>query len=117
MAFNLGRPALFAAEETIKHCRWFLEHPMSIQTDTRLVSSCELLTLRRKHRQLLSSSLSFLTCGTVPMHQSFSVWSTSTRIPVEENKIQEANGNFVNWYRYWDDYYCETAPTFRLPNC
>lgn len=46
MAFNLGRPALVAAEDTLKHCRKFLDHPLSIITDSRLVYTCELLTLR-----------------------------------------------------------------------
>lgn len=48
MAFNLGRPALFAGEETILHCRAFLAHPLGIQTDSRLVATCELLTARRE---------------------------------------------------------------------
>lgn len=48
MAFNLGRPALFGGEETIRHCREFLNHPLSVQNDSRLVATCELLTLRRE---------------------------------------------------------------------
>jgi len=47
MAFNLGRPALFAVESTLDHGRKFLQHPLSIPTDSRLVATCELLTLRR----------------------------------------------------------------------
>ena len=50
MAFNLGRPALTAGEETIRHGREFLEHPLSKQTDSRLVASCELLSARGKCR-------------------------------------------------------------------
>lgn len=48
MAFNLGRPALFAGEETIRHCREFLNHPLGVANDSRLVASCELLTARRE---------------------------------------------------------------------
>ncbi|WOO78184.1 Transcriptional activator of proteases prtT [Vanrija pseudolonga] len=87
MAFNLGRPALFAAEDTIKHCRWFLEHPLSIQSDVRLVSTCELLTLR------------------IPMHQPFSIWPSATRIPDIDDRIQEANDSFVTWFKHWDEHF------------
>jgi len=48
MAFNLGRPALFAGEETIRNAREFLKHPLSIRTDSRLVATCELLSGRGK---------------------------------------------------------------------
>lgn len=50
MAFNLGRPALFAAEDTIKYARKFLDHPLCIRTDSRLVATCQLLTHRRKSK-------------------------------------------------------------------
>jgi hypothetical protein len=46
MAFNLGRPALFAVEDTLSHCRKFLEHPLALRIDSRLVATCELLSLR-----------------------------------------------------------------------
>ena len=48
MAFNLGRPALFAGEETIRNSRDFLNHPLSVRNDSRLVASCELLSARGK---------------------------------------------------------------------
>ena len=48
MAFNLGRPTLFAGEESIRHSRAFLSHPLSVQNDSRLVAICELLTVRRE---------------------------------------------------------------------
>ena len=47
MAFNLGRPAMLGGEETIRHCRNILNHPFSVQNDSRLVAMCELLSMRR----------------------------------------------------------------------
>lgn len=52
MAFNLGRPALFAGEATVTNARRLLDHPLSIPTDSRLVATCELLTTRRKYMSL-----------------------------------------------------------------
>ena len=46
MAFNLGRPALFAGEETIRNAREFLKHPLAVRNDSRLVAACELLSGR-----------------------------------------------------------------------
>lgn len=46
MAFNLGRPALFGGEESIRLAREFLKHPLSIINDSRLVAACELLAKR-----------------------------------------------------------------------
>lgn len=105
MAFNLGRPALFAAEDTIKHCRWFLEHPLSIQSDVRLVSTCELLTLRSGSPVPRVTHLTH----SVPMHQPFSIWPSATRIPDIDDRIQEANDSFVTWFKHWDEHFSESA--------
>lgn len=89
MAFNLGRPALFSAEDTIKHCREFLSHPLAIQTDSRLVAACELLTLR------------------MPLHQPFSIWPSAMRVPNLDEMIQEATEAYATWFKYWEEYYEE----------
>ncbi|BEI86267.1 hypothetical protein CcaverHIS002_0605540 [Cutaneotrichosporon cavernicola] len=87
MAFNLGRPALFAAEDTITHARRFLEHPLAIRTDSRLVATCQLLT----HR--------------LPLHQPFSIWPAATRIPDLDERIESANAAYAAWFKEWDAYY------------
>ncbi|KLT44131.1 hypothetical protein CC85DRAFT_283918 [Cutaneotrichosporon oleaginosum] len=87
MAFNLGRPALFAAEDTITHARRFLEHPLTIRTDSRLVATCQLLT----HR--------------LPLHQPFSIWPSATRIPDLDRRIERANAAYAAWFKEWDAYY------------
>jgi hypothetical protein len=57
MAFNLGRPALFGGEESIRHAREFLKHPLSLINDSRLVAACELLAKRCPYP--LSRSLTY----------------------------------------------------------
>jgi hypothetical protein len=48
MAYGMGRPAILREDETIHQCRRLLEHPMSITSDARLVSTVELMALRGK---------------------------------------------------------------------
>ncbi|EIW72511.1 hypothetical protein TREMEDRAFT_41800 [Tremella mesenterica DSM 1558] len=89
MAFNMGRPALFAGEETIRHSRQFLEHPLSISTDARLVSSSELLTLR------------------LPLHQPYSILPASASMPGLDEKLIESRRKVDEWYTYWEQYFVE----------
>lgn len=90
MAFNLGRPGLFSAEDTIRHGRAFLLHPLTNAADARLVAVCELLTLR------------------MPMHQPFSLWPSTARIPDLDARIAEANAEFDAWFRHWDEWFGES---------
>ncbi|KAL7424794.1 hypothetical protein Q5752_000478 [Cryptotrichosporon argae] len=87
MAYNLGRPALFSANETISKSRYFLEHPLSRQNDSRLVATCELLTLRAS------------------MHQPFSIWPAATRIADLDAKIRRADETYDEWLAHWESFY------------
>lgn len=46
MAYGMGRPAILREDEAIHNCRRLLEHPLSITSDARLVSTVELTALR-----------------------------------------------------------------------
>jgi len=46
MAYGMGRPAILREDESIHNCRRLLEHPLSITSDARLVSTVELTALR-----------------------------------------------------------------------
>jgi hypothetical protein len=48
MSYNLGRPHISFADDTLVHGRRFLNHPMANLGDCRLVATCELLTIRRR---------------------------------------------------------------------
>lgn len=91
MAFNLGRPGLFSAEDTIRHGRAFLLHPLTNAADARLVAVCELLTLR------------------MPMHQPFSLWPSTARIPDLDARIADANAEFDAWFAHWDEWFGEAG--------
>ena len=49
MAYGMGRPAILREDETIHQCRRLLEHPLSIISDARLVSTVELMALRGEY--------------------------------------------------------------------
>lgn len=87
MAFNLGRPGLFSAEDTIRSGREFLRHPLTNLADARLVAVCELLTLR------------------MPMHQPFSLCPSTARVVDLDERIADANDRFDMWYAHWDEWY------------
>ncbi|ORY32276.1 hypothetical protein BCR39DRAFT_45188 [Naematelia encephala] len=87
MAFNLGRPALFSAEETIQHAREFLTHPLSIQTDSRLVATCELLTAR------------------LPLHQPFALIPSAASLTDLDERLKRTEDACKRWFEYWDKHY------------
>jgi hypothetical protein len=43
MSLGTGRPVVLRDENTIKHCRVLLTHPMASITDVRLISQVELI--------------------------------------------------------------------------
>ncbi|WVF72211.1 hypothetical protein IAT40_007023 [Kwoniella sp. CBS 6097] len=84
MAYGTGRPAIIREDETIHQCRRLLEHPMSITSDARLVSTVELTALRS------------------PLHIEL---TTAPDLPIAENtlkRLKQANADFDAWERYWD---------------
>ena len=46
MSYGLGRPAIVREDATIHNCRLFLDHPLVLDSDTRLVYAVELLAIR-----------------------------------------------------------------------
>ncbi|WRT67181.1 uncharacterized protein IL334_004147 [Kwoniella shivajii] len=84
MAYGTGRPAIIREDETIHQCRRLLEHPYSIPSDARLVSTVEMTALRS------------------PLHVEL---TTSPDLPIAEGtlrRLKQANTDFDAWERYWD---------------
>ena len=48
MSLGTGRPIVLRDENTIRHCRLLLTHPMSSPTDVRLISLVELIAHKSK---------------------------------------------------------------------
>ncbi|BEJ14452.1 hypothetical protein CspHIS471_0402190 [Cutaneotrichosporon sp. HIS471] len=84
MAYGTGRPAILREDESIHQCRRLLEHPLSITSDARLVSTVELTALR------------------APLHIEL---TASPDLPIEPStltRLKQANHEFDSWERYWD---------------
>jgi hypothetical protein len=84
MSYGTGRPAIVREDESIAQCRRFLEHPLSILSDTRLISTVELIAMR------------------APLHV---VLTSSPEDPVDQEtvaRLQKANLDFDKWQAYWD---------------
>jgi len=100
MAYGMGRPAILREDESIHQCRRLLEHPLSIMSDARLVSTVELTALR---------GTSVQTCGslmTAPLHIEL---TASPDLPIAEQtlrRLKQANADFDAWERYWDRVLC-----------
>lgn len=83
MSYGTGRPAILREDASIAECRRFLDHPLSIATDVRLISTVEMIALR------------------APLHI---VLTTSPEEPVSQEtvvRLQQANGAFDRWLSYW----------------
>ncbi|GFZ52232.1 hypothetical protein JCM24511_10005 [Saitozyma sp. JCM 24511] len=87
MAFNLGRPALFGGEESIRLAREFLKHPLSIINDSRLVAACELLAKR------------------LVLHQPFAFVPHALVGNDIVQTLRDSEAAAVEWYNYWDAMY------------
>ncbi|WVN85319.1 uncharacterized protein L203_100464 [Cryptococcus depauperatus CBS 7841] len=84
MAYGTGRPAIIREDETIHQCRRLLDHPLSITSDVRLVSTVELTALRS------------------PLHIEL---TAAPDIPITEStlrRLKQATQDFDAWERYWD---------------
>lgn len=84
MAYGMGRPAILREDETIAHCRRLLEHPLSITSDARLISTVELTALR------------------APLHIEL---TAAPDVPIDHStlhRLKQANAEFDSWERYWD---------------
>lgn len=84
MSYGTGRQAILREDDTIQQCRRFLDHPLSIISDVRLISSVELVALRS------------------PLHISL---TTSPEDPLDHRMVKElqnANISFDEWQVHWD---------------
>jgi hypothetical protein len=84
MSYGTGRPAILREDSSIAACRRFLDHPLSIPTDVRLISTVEMIALR------------------APLHI---VLTKSPEEPVTQEtvvRLKQANRDFDKWLSYWE---------------
>lgn len=84
MSYGTGRPSILKDDESIWQCRLFLQHPLAIEDDMRLVSTVELMAIRER----VHNNLAPLFEQPVD-HRTFDV-------------LREADMEFRNWYATWD---------------
>ncbi|KAF8898911.1 hypothetical protein BD779DRAFT_1666670 [Infundibulicybe gibba] len=83
LSYGTGRPAVLKEDESIQNCRLFLQHPLAIEDDMRLVSTVELMALREQ------------------VHNALAPFEG----PVKEadfNELHAADEKFHAWYITWD---------------
>lgn len=107
MAYGMGRPAILREDESIHQCRRLLEHPLSIMSDARLVSTVELTALRGEKRSIRANA-----DKSAPLHIEL---TASPDLPIAEQtlrRLKQANADFDAWERYWDRVLCKLSVTF-----
>ncbi|KAH7106755.1 hypothetical protein BKA62DRAFT_684990 [Auriculariales sp. MPI-PUGE-AT-0066] len=83
MSFGTGRPAILREDEGITDCRYLLQHPLSIQDDTRLVSTVELMIYRERVHNSLGLQEPSLSESTFQV-------------------LRDAEATFRAWFDTWD---------------
>lgn len=83
MSYGTGRPAILKDDESIANARVFLQHPLAIEDDMRLVSTVELMALRERVHNALTP------IGELVTERDF-------------EELRRADLNFRSWYATWD---------------
>ncbi|KAF8640547.1 hypothetical protein AX17_000209 [Amanita inopinata Kibby_2008] len=84
LSYGTGRPAVLKEDESIRDCRYFVQHPLSIEDDMRLVSTVELMVLRERLYNAMS-----------PFDR-----------PVSDEdlaRLRHFDGEFRKWFQFWDE--------------
>ena len=83
MSYGTGRPAILENDQSIKDCRFLLNHPMAIEDDMRLVSTVELIAIRER------------------VHNTLTPFDGPVK-PEHFEELHRADHDFRNWYTSWD---------------
>ncbi len=59
MSLGTGRPIVLRDENSIRHCRLLLSHPMASPTDVRLISQVELIIQKSEFTLSCMSRITF----------------------------------------------------------
>ncbi|KAF9076108.1 hypothetical protein BDP27DRAFT_1313911 [Rhodocollybia butyracea] len=83
LSYGTGRPAVLKDDESIRHCRHLLQHPLAIEDDMRLVSTVELITLRER------------------IHNALSNFDEPVK-DTDFEELKKADISFRTWFATWD---------------
>ncbi|KAF8745103.1 hypothetical protein AX14_010573 [Amanita brunnescens Koide BX004] len=84
LSYGTGRPAVLKEDESIQDCRFFLQHPLAIEDDMRLVSTVELMVLRER------------------LHNAMSPFERAV-LDDDLANLRHFDGEFRKWFQFWDD--------------
>ncbi|KAH8835706.1 hypothetical protein DL96DRAFT_1575298 [Flagelloscypha sp. PMI_526] len=84
ISYGTGRPAILRDDDSVKDCRLFLQHPLAVEDDMRLISTVELMALREHITNLM---------GDVDAHHI-----TDHHFQI----LREADKEFRSWFEKWD---------------
>ncbi|KIK67429.1 hypothetical protein GYMLUDRAFT_257309 [Collybiopsis luxurians FD-317 M1] len=95
MSLGTGRPIVLRDENSIRHCRLLLNHPMASPTDVRLISQVELIaqktqiyeTLAPMNGQVNHNTLAFIRRATVALEKWYSECDEIHRQTMDENSL------------------------------
>ncbi|KAF8634474.1 hypothetical protein AX15_000914 [Amanita polypyramis BW_CC] len=84
LSYGTGRPAVLKEDESIQDCRYFVQHPLAIEDDMRLVSTVELMVLRERLHNAMP-----------PFERSVSDDDLA--------HLRHFDGEFRKWFQFWDE--------------
>ncbi|KDR85368.1 hypothetical protein GALMADRAFT_234194 [Galerina marginata CBS 339.88] len=84
LSYGTGRPAVLKDDESIRDCRYILNHPLAIEDDMRLVSTVELIAIRER------------------VHNALAPFEGPVK-PEDFEELHRANNDFMHWYKVWDE--------------
>ncbi|THV06007.1 hypothetical protein K435DRAFT_773506 [Dendrothele bispora CBS 962.96] len=83
LSYGTGRPAVLKEDESIRHCRLLLQHPLAVEDDMRLVSTVELIMIRER------------------IHNALSPFDEQVK-DSDFEELRRADEFFRRWYATWD---------------
>ncbi|KAF9566152.1 hypothetical protein CPC08DRAFT_658350 [Agrocybe pediades] len=83
LSYGTGRPAVLKDDDSIRQCRFLLNHPLAIEDDMRLVSTVELIAVREGVQNKIDFN------GPIT--------------PEDFKHLHDANIHFMSWYKEWDE--------------
>ncbi|KAL7409659.1 hypothetical protein BDY24DRAFT_402566 [Mrakia frigida] len=87
MSYGNGRTPIVQVDEAILRCQELLKHPLSIETDIKVVSTTELMTIRAKYHHELSKLVNDVTID------------ASTIL-----LLDQANNEVHEWHKKWHEF-------------
>lgn len=101
MSYGLGRPAIVREDATIHRARLLLDHPLTLDSDARLIYAVELLSIRGES-PLAAYALAMADPETAPLHVELTATPDLPLDTATLARLRWANEQFDAWEDHWD---------------